>query len=85
MSEEHERRSDPPRCGDQFVICIDNSGCPASSELGKVYRALADRRASRLRLVRVVDESREDYLFPKRYFARVRLTASGARAVRRLM
>jgi len=37
--------------------------------LGKVYRVLPDARAARDDLVRIVDESGEDYLFHKTQFA----------------
>jgi len=48
----------------EFVICIDNSGYPAALELRKLYRLLPDEKASRDGLLRVVDESGEDYLYP---------------------
>src|SRR6266576_1882802 len=47
----------------QFVICVDNEGYPASLERWKVYRALPDREADAHGLVRVIDESGEDYLY----------------------
>jgi hypothetical protein len=53
----------------QFVLCLDNAGNEASLILGKVYRALPDPRAARDDLIRVVDESGEDYLFAKTQFA----------------
>lgn len=52
----------------QFAVCIDNEGNEASLILGKIYRVLADARASKDSLVRVVDESGEDYLFDKSQF-----------------
>ena len=51
-----------------FALCIDNTGYEASLILGKVYRLVPDRRASRDDLVRIVDESGEDYLFHKDHF-----------------
>jgi hypothetical protein len=54
----------------QFVICVRNDGHPASLELHKGYRLLEDEPASRRGLVRVVDESGEDYLYPEEYFLR---------------
>ena len=52
----------------QFVICVDNEGYPASLERWKVYRALPDREADAHGLVRVIDESGEDYLYPSVLF-----------------
>lgn len=47
-----------------FVLCIDNRGYAASLGPRKVYRALRDPGAEQHGLLRVVDESCEDYLYP---------------------
>jgi hypothetical protein len=52
----------------QFALCLDNAGNEASLILGKVYRALPDPRAAKDDLIRVVDESGEDYLFARNQF-----------------
>ena len=57
----------------QFVICIDNSGYPASLELHKVYAVLPDERAAEDDFLRVVDESGEDYLYSVKRFVSVEL------------
>ena len=49
----------------QFALCLDNTGNEASLILGKVYRAVPDARAAKDDIVRVVDESGEDYLFSR--------------------
>ena len=49
------------RQGTQFGVCIDNSGYAASLEIGKLYRVIADEKASQHGYIRVVDESGEDY------------------------
>ena len=64
-----------------FVICVNNRGYPASLEVRKLYRRLADRKAGREGLVRVVDESGEDYLYPEECFVPIRLSASIVRAL----
>jgi len=51
-----------------FALCIDNSDYLASLIPGKVYRILPDPRAAKDDLVRIVDESGEDYLYHKDYF-----------------
>jgi len=53
----------------QFALCLKNTGNEASLILGKVYRIVPDARAAKDDLVRVVDESGEDYLFPRKQFA----------------
>ena len=52
----------------QFALCLENAGNEASLILGKVYRILPDARAAKDDLVRIVDESGEDYLFHKDQF-----------------
>lgn len=48
----------------KFVLCLRNKGYEASLELLKIYRMLIDRGAEKRKLVRVVDESGEDYSLP---------------------
>ena len=51
-----------------FALCIDNTGYRASLIPGKVYRVLPDPRAAKDDLVRIVDESGEDYFYHKSHF-----------------
>jgi len=51
-----------------FALCIDNTDDEASPISGKVYRVLPDPRAAKDDLVRIVDESGEDYLYHKSHF-----------------
>ncbi|MBS0486662.1 MAG: hypothetical protein JSS13_04920 [Proteobacteria bacterium] len=55
----------------RFVVCINNDSYPASLELRKLYEAIMDDAAEQRGQVRVVDESGEDYLYPKALFAPV--------------
>lgn len=66
-----------------FVVCVRNTGYPASLEPRKIYQALADDRADAHGLVRVIDESGEDYLYPQSFFVTVDLPQRVASAVRR--
>jgi hypothetical protein len=54
-----------------FVLCIDSTGYRASLIPGKVYPILPDPQAARDELVRIVDESGEDYLYHRYYFVLV--------------
>ena len=51
-----------------FALCIDNSDYKASLIAGKVYRVLPDQRAAKDDLVRITDESGEDYLYHRSHF-----------------
>jgi hypothetical protein len=64
-----------------LVVCIENGGYQASLERRKIYVALRDASANKLGLVRVVDESGEDYLYPKAFFRQVELPRPTERAV----
>ena len=57
----------------RFAVCIDNEGYPASLELRKIYRTLPDKKGAKHGLIRVVDESGEDYLYPERFFVHIKL------------
>lgn len=50
-----------------FVLCI-NSTDAEDLEKGKVYRVVADAVAESEGMLRVVDDSQEDYLYPADYF-----------------
>ena len=52
-----------------FALCLENEGNEASLIVGKVYRIVPDARAAKDDLVRIIDESEEDYLFDKAQFA----------------
>ncbi|MCK6585435.1 MAG: hypothetical protein L6Q49_20230 [Anaerolineales bacterium] len=57
----------------QFVVCLKNEGYETSLEPRKIYRALSDREAESHRMIRVIDESGEDYLFPASLFSPISL------------
>jgi hypothetical protein len=59
-----------------FAICLRNDAYRASLELRKLYPVLQDNFADEHDLIRVIDESGEDYLYPSQYFLRVDLPSS---------
>ena len=70
-----------PQTKSGFAICINNAEYRASLEVRKVYRVLADKEAAANGLVRIVDESGEDYLYPKGCFIPVSLPKPVQRAL----
>ncbi len=58
----------------ELAVCVRNTGYPASLELRKTYEVLPDVKAAAHGLIRVIDESGEDYLYPKSFFVRLDLT-----------
>jgi hypothetical protein len=61
---------------------VKNAGYPASLELRKIYPLRRDSAARKLGMLRIIDESGEDYLYPEDYFVAIKLTAAVERAVR---
>jgi len=66
---------------EQLFVCVDNEGFPASLEKRKIYLALPDVHAERLGLLRIIDESGEDYLYPKALFRSFDLSLAVKEAV----
>ena len=65
----------------QLVVCVDNDGYAASLEKRKIYVALRDAGAEKHSMLRIVDESGEDYLYPKAFFRPIALPLAVRRAV----
>ena len=63
------RHSDSSR----YVVCLSKQGYKASLVVRKIYARIPDDQAAERGLVRVVDESCEDYLFPDKLFAAIEL------------
>jgi len=57
----------------QLVVCVKNKGYEASLEVRKLYEVVSDPKAEKHQHIRVIDESGEDYLYPKEYFVEVEL------------
>jgi len=57
----------------RFVVCIRNEGYEVSLERRKLYEILPDPAAAKHRLLRIIDESGEDYLYPEDFFLAVGL------------
>ena len=64
----------------RFVVCIKNEDYLASLELRKIYKVLRDEKAAEHQLIRVIDESGEDYLYPENYFVAIELPKAAERA-----
>ena len=61
-----------------FAVCVRNEGFEASLAVRKLYRVLPDHQAEGQSLIRVVDETGEDYLYPAELFAAVDVSAGVA-------
>lgn len=63
-----------------YVICV-RAEESTDIEVRKVYEVVPDETAAKRGHLRVVDESGEDYLYPKECFAPVRLPEETIRAL----
>ena len=60
------------RPGD-FAVCVHNGEYDVDLIVGKVYRIVKPKRNDRSSDIRVLDESGDDYLYPRGWFVPVHL------------
>lgn len=65
----------------RYVVCVNSEGYAGSLERMKLYRVIPDAEAKSLDMLRIVDESGEDYLYPSDLFAPIKVEAVVARAL----
>ena len=64
-----------PTLPKSFAVCLNNEGYKASLEIGKIYQIINDEEAETNGLIRVIDESGEDYAFSAQRFYPIELPA----------
>jgi hypothetical protein len=65
----------------RFAVCINNAGYAASLELRKLYEVVEDGEAEKDAMIRIIDESGEDYLYAADRFVVAPLPAAVEEAV----
>ncbi len=65
----------------QLVVCVDNEGYAVSLEKRKIYVSVRDAAAEKHGMLRILDESGEDYLYPKTFFRAIALPQAVKKAV----
>jgi hypothetical protein len=65
----------------RFAVCIKNAGYVASLELRKLYEVVEDADAEKDDMIRIIDESGEDYLYSADRFIFAPLPAAVEQAV----
>lgn len=70
-----------PRQPNSLVVCLKNDGYEASLERRKIYVVLPNDAAAKHGLLRVIDESGDDYLYPRECFAALELPPALKRTV----
>ena len=64
-----------------FVVCVRNDEYEGALELRKIYEVLDDADAEPHELIRVIDESGEDYLYPREWFLAIELPQNVEEAI----
>jgi hypothetical protein len=65
----------------EFAVCIHNGGYDVDLIVGKIYRVVKPKRHDRPADIRVLDESGEDYLYPRVWFVPVELHLKAKKAL----
>ncbi|MBM4301154.1 MAG: hypothetical protein FJ121_06440 [Deltaproteobacteria bacterium] len=63
-----------------FALCIENKDCD-DLEKRKIYQVVPEAEAEKEGFIRVIDESGEDYLYPRSYFIAVQLPREAQEAL----
>ena len=67
----------------EYVVCISNRGYRASLVVRRLYRSLPDPDAAKRSLIRVIDESGEDYLYPSKMFVAIAVPDAAEKAFKK--
>ena len=65
----------------RYIVCVDNTGYEASLIKRKIYEVIPDKQAEQDDLVRIIDESGEDYLYHISHFVFLELSTEVERAL----
>ncbi|HVS65427.1 MAG TPA: hypothetical protein VMT85_18210 [Thermoanaerobaculia bacterium] len=63
-----------------YFLCVSDGGYSASLQVRTVYRGLSDPEAESHGMLRIVDESGEDYLFPASLFVPIEVPEAALQA-----
>ncbi len=66
----------------RFALCIETGEYPTSLQTRKLYEVRPDAAAERHGQLRIIDDSGEDFLYPREYFQPLELTPFLSRLVR---
>jgi hypothetical protein len=64
-----------------YLLCVRNDGYPVALEVHKIYEARSDPKTAGQGFRRVVDESGENYLYPRDFFVPITLSKAAKMAL----
>ena len=67
----------------RLLLCLRNDGYEVDLQVGKIYLSLPDAEGEKDGFVRVIDDSGEDYLYPREAFQPVAISSTVKKALRR--
>ena len=65
----------------EFAVCIHNGEYEIDLIVGKIYRVVRPKRNDKPSDIRVLDESGEDYLYPRNWFVPIELPLKAKKAL----
>jgi|EndMetStandDraft_9_1072997.scaffolds.fasta_scaffold420108_1 hypothetical protein len=71
-----------PAHPNRYLLCVSSLGVEVSLDVWKVYRQLPDDWAESHEMVRVIDNTGEDYLFPASHFMPIQIEPAMERRIR---
>ncbi len=66
----------------RYLLCVSSLGYEVSLDVWKVYRQLPDDWAEAHEMVRVIDNTGDDYLFPAPYFVPIEIEPAVERRIK---
>jgi hypothetical protein len=66
----------------RYLLCVSSAGVEISLDVWKVYRQLTDEWSESHNMVRVIDNTGEDYLFPASHFMPIQIEPAMERRIR---
>jgi hypothetical protein len=63
----------------RYYLCVKNEGYSASLQVRTIYPGISDPDAESHGMLRIVDESGEDYLFPASFFVPIEVPEAAVR------
>lgn len=66
----------------RYLLCISSLGYEVSLDVWKVYRQLSDEWAESHEMVRVIDNTADDFLFPASHFVPIDIAPAVERKIK---
>jgi hypothetical protein len=64
-----------------YVVCVERGNYRVDLQIGKVYRAVRREKNDPADMMRILDDSGEDYLYPGAWFVPIEVTPKAKKAL----